>query len=233
VYHDMCENELILTREQVRHCDVVAVEKFNIPSIVLMENAGIGGARIIADTLKKFSFKQVLIVCGSGNNGGDGYVVARHLVNNGFVVTVVIACEKNKICGDALTHLTVIEKMGINIIFVGDDTPLSQSILTQQINHHDLIVDALLGTGLTQAVRAPIALIIEQLNRSQKVIISLDLPSGLDCDTGCPLGCSIIAQMTITFVALKKGFQIPSARKYTGNIEVVGIGIDAKLLVDI
>ena len=226
----MAQEQLILTREQVRQCDVVAIEKYQIPSIVLMENAGIGAATIIKASIESVGDHKVLVVCGSGNNGGDGYVVARQLAKDGISVTVVITCDRDKICGDALINLTVIEKMEMRIVWLGKVLPKKQSLLQEVLGAHKIVVDALFGTGLTNNVRASSAWIIEALNDASCEVTSLDVPSGLDCNSGLPLGCSVIAEHTITFVAIKTGFLESVAAQYIGKVTVVDIGIDPKLL---
>ena len=224
--------QLVLTREQVRACDRVAGERYGMNSLILMENAGIGAARIILGMLKKPEETLVAIVAGPGNNGGDGYVVARHLANENVAVKVVVCCEREKIKGDALHNLEIIEKINVPITYISGSDPAP---VIETIGRHaetaQLIVDALLGTGTAGPPREPIRTAIAAINNVHRPIVALDIPSGLDGDTGEPLEAAVRATCTVSFAALKKGFFTPGANLYTGSVKVVPIGLRTEWLI--
>ena len=211
-----------MTRAEVRAVDAWAIDSVGIAGAVLMENAGSGCADIIADRLGGAADKRVCIFCAGGNNGGDGYVIARHLHNAGCSVKVVICADRGKIKGDALVNLQIIEKMDINI----ETTDPADEMTACAGSDCDIIVDALFGTGLTSRLRDNYIKIIESINSLDAEVIAVDIPSGLDCDEGLPLGAAIRATATVTFVAAKKGFKTKSAKDYTGEVYVVSIGIE-------
>ena len=228
-------DDLVLTRQQVRRCDAVAIERFGINGLVLMENAGSAAARFIIKHLKEPAQAQVLIVAGTGNNGGDGFVVARHLANVAVTVSLIVCGSRDRVKGDALANLQIAEKMNLPIIWLDQvDTEKVTSTIQSIADSPDIeiIVDALLGTGTSGPPRQPIRAAIEAINQSAKPVISLDIPSGLDCDTGRPLELAIRADHTVTFAAIKKGFLVPTARSFTGQITVASIGIRTDWLTD-
>ena len=210
-----------LTREQVRAFDKHAIEQLGIPAVVLMENAGRGAAQILQalgiDGL-------VVICCGKGNNGGDGLVISRHLVNAGFNVLVLLFARPDVLSPDAALQWNIVQKMGLSTQ-VWDDLKPDEVQLAAIFAKADWIVDALFGTGLTGPVRAPLDRVIELINASHKRVLAVDIPSGLDCDTGEPLGSAIRAEHTVTFIAPKIGFRNLAAAALTGKVHVVDIGI--------
>jgi NAD(P)H-hydrate epimerase len=201
-----------LTRAQVREVDRLSTEEFHIPGIVLMENA----ARSIVDiALQMLPAKgNVVIVCGGGNNGGDGFAAARHLHNRRINVRIVSTSADLK--GDALTNFRIAEAMGI--------------AFHRSWQNPDVLIDALFGTGLTRAPQEDIAALIDKMNETGAPILAVDVPSGLDCDTGAPLGACVRATRTITFVSEKAGFANPSSRAYTGDVIVGDIGCPRELI---
>lgn len=214
---------LIFTREQVRRIDALAVERYRIPSIVLMENASRGLADVAGRMLG--DKRRVLICCGGGNNGGDGLAAARHLHNRGYEATIHLTRPADSYTGDALINLRICRAMKLPML--GADTPLDQ------LPGADLLLDGLFGTGLTQPVRAPFDAIIQWMNRQPAPILAIDIPSGLDCDTGRPLGIAVKAAATVSFVGLKLGFLQPDSRDYTGQIHIADIGAPRELLQEI
>lgn len=220
-------DNLVLDRQAVREVDRVAIEDFAIPGIVLMENAALGLAEHALDMLNSGASEppRVLIICGRGNNGGDGYALARHLINKDVEVTLANLGDP-KPEGDAGINKTICRHMNIPEISPSKVTP---QILTDQGEFH-LIVDAIFGTGLDRPVIDPTAAIIEWINSTGYPILAADCPSGLDCDTGRPLGCAVRATRTVTFVALKPGFLVREARAYTGEVIVAQIGAPASLI---
>jgi hydroxyethylthiazole kinase-like uncharacterized protein yjeF len=216
---------VVMTRDEVRAFDAWAINTLGIPGVVLMENAGRSCAELVADKLKGITEPKVCIFCGTGNNGGDGYVIARHLINHGIKVTVVVCGDYNKIKGDAKTNLNILERMGRSIERLN---PADNNI-AEQIMHFNagtsVIVDALFGTGLTGQLSDEYKRLIENINTCNIPILAVDIPSGIDCDSGEPLGTVIQAAWTVTFAAVKKGFLTSNAAQYTGEIFVASIGI--------
>jgi NAD(P)H-hydrate epimerase len=206
-----------LTRAQSRRVDLICAERFGIPSILLMENAARALVEPVLQLLAPTGERRVLIVCGGGNNGGDGFAAARHLHNAGCQPLLLAATPVSQLTGDAATHAQIAGRIGLPIEPATPDrirgTPA------------ELIIDALLGTGLDQPPREPAAALIRAMNARGLPILAVDLPSGLDCDTGRPPGppehC-IRAEVTVTMVAEKAGF--PLARDWTGKVIVAGIG---------
>ncbi len=214
----------LLTAQQVRSFDRWAIEQAQVPGVVLMENAGRSCAELIIEKLKAKQSPSVCIFCGTGNNGGDGFVIARHLRNAGIDVRIAVCGDEKKIKGDAKINLQIIKKMRIEktqIDLAGD--------LQKQIEDYaagcDLIVDAIFGTGLKGRLRPQYIELIKVINLFNKTVAAVDIPSGLSCDDGVVLGQAIRADFTITFVAAKTGFANPAAKKFTGQIYIASIGI--------
>ena len=217
-------DEPFLSRTQVRAFDQFAIEQLGIPAAVLMENAGRGAAQI----LQSLGIRgPVVICCGKGNNGGDGLVIARHLTNMGYGVRILLFARPEDLTADALLQWNIVQKMKLPSQVI-TDVEDQLDILDNPLAAADWIVDALFGTGLTGAVRAPLDRAIELINASGVRVLAVDIPSGLDCDTGLPLGATIRAPHTVTFVAPKLGFRNPAALEYTGRVHVADIGITLK-----
>ena len=225
-----------LSREEVRGIDARAAE-LGMPTVVLMENAGRGAAEVFLRCLdvdltpsQDDGPPRVLILCGPGNNGGDGGVAARHLELRGFPVRVVWFADPAHLGGDAAVQWTILARSEVDQMAWPVDPDTDPARLDALIDGADWVVDALLGTGLTRPVEGTLLQVIEALNRSGKPILALDLPSGLDADRGVPLGVAVRATATATFVAPKLGFAAPGAREYTGAVSVVDIGAPRRLL---
>jgi NAD(P)H-hydrate epimerase len=152
----------------------------------------------------------VLICCGKGNNGGDGFVIARHLDNRRISVKVLLFTNSAQLTGDAAVNYQIIARSGLEIS-IYDGEFLKDTQLHSELAKAEWIVDALFGTGLTGPVRKPFDQIIQSINESNRRVLAVDIPSGLDCDTGQPLGPTVKAEHTVTFVAEKKGFANPLA----------------------
>lgn len=218
---------LLMSRDEVRAFDAWAINELGIPGIVLMENAGRGCAQFIIEMLSKIKKPVVCIFCGTGNNGGDGFVIARHLFNAGFAVTVMICGSIDKIKGDAKINFDILTRLGLKIELLDmEGTETIDSSVTKLAGEANMIIDAIFGTGLIAAVRDEYKRLIESINELGCPVLSVDIPSGLDCDTGLPLGASIKANCTVTFVAVKKGFVFENVRAYTGDIFVASIGVE-------
>src|SRR5262245_10839418 len=167
-----------LSRSEVREIDRRAIEEFGLPGVVLMENAGRGAAQIILDILKDKHISRAAIACGSGNNGGDGFVMARHLANAGIDVEIFLAADESRLTGDAAINYHVIRRMGLPIRVATTDSQLAEHL--PGLSAAPLIVDALLGTGFSGKPRPPIDRIIRAINANcSAFVVAIDVPSGL------------------------------------------------------
>jgi NAD(P)H-hydrate epimerase len=213
-----------LTRAQVRDVDRLAIERYQIPGIVLMENAARGAAEVAAAMLGTTPGQRVLIVCGGGNNGGDGLAVGRHLHNRRHDVHLLLTTEAFK--GEALTNWRIVQAMGLPSTVYADGAAIP--------SRPALLIDALFGTGLTRAIEGPSARLIGRMNESGIAILAIDVPSGLDCDTGRSLGVACVrATRTVTFVAEKVGFANPAAKPFLGDVTVADIGCPRELIDEV
>ncbi len=213
-----------LTRDEIRDVDRRAIEEFGVPGVVLMENAGRGCAELI-------DAGPVMICCGRGNNGGDGFVIARHLDNRGLDVELFLTCDVTDLRGDARINADIAVKSGLKMTVA--TTPADWEPLVERLRRGRWIVDALLGTGFSGTLREPYATAIRLMNLSTGSgarMLAVDVPSGLDVDTGEPAAECIKADVTATFVAMKPGFQTSRARPFLGEIRVIGIGVPRSLL---
>ena len=203
-----------LTREQARAMDRIAMEELHIPGIVLMENAARGIAQVALRRLQGRS-GPVSVVCGPGNNGGDGLAAARHLANAGADVQIhlVVPTEAYRAGSDPAIHLAVVRAMGLA---VRDDLELGGA---------GLILDGIFGTGLTRGVRPPFGSAIDAINGAGSPVLAIDLPSGLDANTGAILGAAVRADVTATMGARKVGFTLGEGPAHVGEVEVIDLGI--------
>jgi NAD(P)H-hydrate epimerase len=218
-----------LSREEVRGIDERAARELGMPTVILMENAGRGAAAWLRDRGVETRGRG-LILCGPGNNGGDGGVVARHLDIWEQSVPVVWFARADRLRGDAAVQFRILARSGIDQTCWDDEASVTPERLDALLAGADWMVDALLGTGLTRPVEGMLRTVIEALNRSGKPVFALDLPSGLDADTGRPLGVAVLARATATFVAPKLGFAAPGADAYTGEVAVIEIGVPRSIL---
>jgi len=217
---------LVLNRAGARALDRAAIDDYGIPGAVLMENAG----RSTANLLRKLGAKgKVFICCGPGNNGGDGLVIARHLDIAEIPIEILLFAAPESLAGDAALNYRIVSRAKLPIhTYPGAE--VDKKSLERMFQDADWIVDALFGTGLTGSVRAPFGEIILAINDSAAQIMAVDIPSGLDCDTGQPLGVTVRAEHTATFVAMKQGFTNPKAKEWLGIVHVLDIGIPRILL---
>ena len=222
-----------IDRATARELDRRAVEEFGLPSIVLMENAGRG----VADTLGKLGVSgRVVICCGPGNNGGDGFVIARHLDLRGIAIEVLawgwdpapLTARGPRPRGDAATNLAILQLAKIPLHL----NP-STNLTNERLQNASWTIDALLGTGARGEPRPPLDAVIDTINASGVPILAVDVPSGLDCDTGQPAQHTVRAEHTCTFVATKPGFLVPNAAAYTGQVHVLDIGAPRLLVEEI
>lgn len=212
-----------MTRQQVRAVDERAIREFGMLGLVLMENAGRNSAQLL---ISLGITGRVVICCGKGNNGGDGFVIARHLENVGVDVLVLLCVPPEALAGDALANFRVIQRAGTPLV-------ISPIDLRSELESADWIVDALLGTGTQGELRGPFIAAVHAINDANRKVFAVDLPSGLDCDTGMPLGCCVRADHTATFVARKRGFDRGQASDLTGTVHVLDIGVPHLLIEQI
>jgi NAD(P)H-hydrate epimerase len=212
-----------LSRKDSRDVDRRAFASLRIPSICLMENAGAEAARVALELLGD-ARGRVVCVCGPGGNGGDGMVVARRLAIERVDVEILRFGASPE--GDSRTQASICEAMGLPMIQL--DGTASVARAAGGLSRAALIVDALYGTGLTRALDGDAAALVEAMNASGAPVLALDVPSGLDCDTGRPFGACVRAAVTVTFVAEKAGFADPGSRAFTGEVRVAGIGAPAE-----
>lgn len=234
-----------LSRDEVRELDRRAGDEFGVPSIVLMENAGRGAAELLMRL--NFARKPVRIFCGKGNNGGDGFVIARHLHNAGFAVEVMVVAltpiqgrgPKSSLSTDADINFRIAERSGIPMQYFppeAADVGMSEGFFYRYLKElvpilgDGWIVDALFGTGLKGSIDHPLDHIVATINAARALVLAIDIPSGLDCDTGKPLGPTVRATHTATFVGWKKGFLQESAKPWLGEVHVIDIGAPRKLV---
>ncbi len=233
--HEPRREGLVFSRDGVRAIDRAAAEEYAIPTIVLMENAAWAIAEI-AEEMRAggpaLRADSILIFCGPGNNGGDGFAAARKLHNLGRVVTIVLCADHAKIAGDARIHLSIAERMSLEIA----EWPGARGAMDREAAAHPpaLIIDALLGTGQTRPVAPPMDSAIGWINARHAAgtpVLAVDIPTGLDCDSGEPLGGSVIrATRTVTLAGMKKGFVNQRAGEFVGEISVGDIGVPTELL---
>lgn len=216
------------TNEQMRAIDRMTIEEFGIPGIVLMENAGIQTTKVIKEMLQDTVGKKVWVFAGTGNNGGDGFVIARHLQNSGAKVRIVIVGKENTIKGDAKTNFDILQRTNAEIAYIQgmkDFIPLRIGILGA-----DLIVDALLGTGIKGEVTGEMAEAIRMINQSGKPVVSVDIPSGLNGDTGEICGVCVEATKTVTFGLPKVGLCLQLGSRIIGELVIADISIPREVL---
>lgn len=206
-----------VTAKQMQHIDRRASAVFGVPSIVLMENAGRGAAEEILTALKKIHHPRVIILCGTGNNGGDGFVTARHLMIHSIQSEVFILGQEAQIKGDARVNFNILKKMKCPARFARP----SAEVLKQA----DCVVDAMFGIGLNREITGLVRSVIEDINRYARKVTALDIPSGLDASTGKIHGVCVKADKTITFHLPKTGMARGSGPEYTGKVIVRNIGI--------
>ncbi|MDY0267970.1 NAD(P)H-hydrate dehydratase [Trichloromonas sp.] len=218
----------LLTAARMRELDRQAIEDIGIPGVVLMENAGRGAAERLCRHYGETFPGPVLILAGKGNNGGDGYVIARHLLNRGWQVRTLVLAEAETITGDASVNLDVLMRMGGEVTFVPDEHRLLT--ILGELGPVRLVVDAIFGTGLGAPVRGHYGRAIDWINESGRPVVAVDMPSGIEATQGALLGKAVRADLTLTFAAAKLGQALYPGRARVGTLEVLDIGIPAPLL---
>jgi len=246
----------VLSRSQMRAFDKCAIEDCHVPGVVLMENAGRGAADVLsamiaADHRPRVRSRRavfptrhvrapgqpaeyplearVVVVCGTGLNGGDGFVVARHLLARGADVSVVVTGSVERITGEARINHDCFIDLGGNCLELPNEAPID--LLVQELGTADFVVDAIFGTGLDRPVQGRLMAVIDAINGCKARTVALDIPSGLDADSGSPLGTAVRADDTVTFGHLKVGLLTPDGARLAGRVHVVDLGVpDARIL---
>ncbi|MBN1464679.1 NAD(P)H-hydrate dehydratase [candidate division KSB1 bacterium] len=212
----------VVTASEMAAMDRCAMHELQMPGLLLMENAGRGIFNVAAEMLNSPSGKIVHIYCGPGNNGGDGYVAARHLLNNGAIVRTMILSTAVKIKGDARVNLDILQQMGHQPEFI--------SMIPSSLDKPDLIVDALLGTGVKGPLHGTYAAIVNMINKTNCPVLAIDIPTGVNADTGQIDGPAIRATVTATMALPKRGLLLSPGREHTGRLEIIDIGMPREVL---
>ena len=220
----------LVTAAQMRELDRRTIEELGVPSLVLMENAGRSTFEVLC---REFPDRAgpAAVVAGRGNNGGDGFVVARYLANAGRPVAVFLLGRKDQVTGDARVNLEIAARLGIEIVEILGEDDLNP--LLHRLARSGFIVDALLGTGLNAEVRGLMHTLMEKINALRVPVLAVDLPSGLSADTGRPLDIAVQAQVTVTFGRPKLGQILAPGRDYVGRLWLVDIGIPPALVQEL
>ena len=218
----------LVTSFEMREMDRLTIQGLGIPGAVLMENAARGATRIFMDHFEPPKDAHVVILCGGGNNGGDGYVMARYLKKAGVAVTVIVFSELKKISGDARINLDVIQRMDTEILEIPDAKKWIKG--RRIMGACDVIIDGILGTGLNSPVKGFYRKVIEEVNSLDKPVMSIDIPSGLNADTGQIMGVAIKADLTVTFGFPKIGQLIFPGAELVGRLARIDIGIPESIV---
>ncbi|MBI3660440.1 NAD(P)H-hydrate dehydratase [Candidatus Acetothermia bacterium] len=218
----------VLTGKAMAELDRIAIDEIGIPRLVLMENAGRSVFQIIQERVSEFAQKKIVIVCGKGNNGGDGLVVARHLMNAGASPQIFVLSLKEELSPDARVNAEIFERSEVSVRYLDDDAQLSE--LAQVLAHAELVVDAIFGTGFEGAARGLSAQAIELINVSPARVFSIDIPSGVEGDTGYVLGPAVLADVTVTLQLPKLGLFLYPGRGYVGELAIGTVGYPRSLV---
>jgi NAD(P)H-hydrate epimerase len=218
----------ILNAAQMREADRFTIEEIGIPSLVLMENAG---RQVVAAMEAAYEARlngRVAVLCGRGNNGGDGFVVARTLMQRGIDAAVFVIGSLADVRGDAKTNLDILGRLGVTVVEIGDEQ--TWELHFSEISQCTLIVDAIFGTGLKAALGGMMETIVADVNASSIPIVAIDLPSGLSADTPHVIGDCIDASMTVTLAAPKLPLVLPPGEEHAGDVVIADIGIPHEVI---
>ena len=231
--------DIFLTREQSRAIDSIAIARYGIPGMVLMENAGRGVVDVLLSldpSLTSVATERpvpaISILCGKGNNAGDGFVIARHLLIQGAQAKVILLSPPDQLQGDALLNYQILCHTEVPLLDLSSGADLEARLDVEAANA-EWLVDAMLGTGACGTPREPFRSAIEWLNDQSGNRLAVDVPSGLDCDTGEPFQLAVRADHTCMMAAAKKGLVQPHAAPYAGRLHVISIGIPPQLVTEV
>jgi hydroxyethylthiazole kinase-like uncharacterized protein yjeF len=220
----------LATAEEMRRADRRATERYGVPSLLLMENAGRGAVDALEQVLGPVGRRRIAVLCGKGNNGGDGFVVARHLLGRGARVSAWLEGRAGEVQGDARVNLDALQRAGESVAEAADPAGDAFGRLRADLGDADVVVDALLGTGVRGPATGAIAAAIEAINAAERPVCALDLPSGLPSDGDAPAGPVVRARVTVTFGLPKLGLVLPAGAAYAGRVEIADLGIPRALL---
>src|SRR5215216_1990686 len=218
----------ILNAAQMREADRFTIEEIGIPSLVLMENAGRQVVAAMEAAYEEQLAGRVAVLCGRGNNGGDGFVVARTLLQRGIDTAVFVIGALSDVRGDARTNLDILWRLGVTVVEIGDEQ--TWELHFSEISQCTLIVDAIFGTGLKSAVSGMLETVIADVNASDIPIVAVDIPSGLSADTPQLIGDCINASMTVTLAAPKMPLILPPGEAHAGDVVIADIGIPYEVI---
>ena len=217
----------LVTTDEMQRMDQSTIASFGIPGRLLMENAGRGATAFFLEALYRHHPGAVAIAAGRGNNGGDGLVMARYLHQQGIRVTVFLLATSDRVAGDAAANLELLKRMGVAVVELADDSALEEQRV--RMRHSSIWIDAILGTGLSSQVRGHYRRAIHTINQHHRPVLAVDIPSGLNADTGQVCGACIQAAATATFGFAKVGHLCHPGRSLTGQLQIVEIGIPAQV----
>ena len=218
----------IVSAKEMRWCDEVTIHKHGVPSLLLMENAGRGVAETASLEFGPPDGKRILIFCGKGNNGGDGFVAARYLLKAGAHVTVVLLCSAGALQGDARSNYEILTRHKTPEVGSLSVRKYSRTLL-KTLHKQDLVIDAIFGTGFSGEVREPFLTAIRWINRQRVPVLSVDIPSGVDGTTGVVFNAAVKASCTVTFGLVKTGLLCNQGQDHVGTIKTIDIGIPKKI----
>jgi NAD(P)H-hydrate epimerase len=218
----------VLSAAQMREADRRTIEDIGVPSAVLMENAGRQVVAAMDSTFEGLSAMRIAVLCGAGNNGGDGFVVARVLAGRGQSVTPVLVGASARVQGDARRNLEALRALGVDVVEIDDAA--AWELHGADILSADLIVDALVGTGLTRPLSGLIETIVDDLNDKPTPVVSIDVPSGLGADSPETIGPVVRAALTVTLAAPKVALVVPPGEDVAGTLAVADIGVPASVV---
>jgi NAD(P)H-hydrate epimerase len=221
----------ILTAAQMREADRYTIDEIGIPALVLMENAGRQVVAAIEAAYEERLEGRVAVLCGRGNNGGDGFVVARTLLQRGVECAVFVIGSVGDVRGEARTNLDILGRLGVTVVEISDEQ--TWELHFSEISRCTLIVDAIFGTGLKSALAGMLETVVADVNAAGIPIVSIDLPSGLSADTPQLIGDCIDASMTVTLAALKLPLILPPAEAHAGDVVIADIRIPAEVIDDL
>lgn len=213
----------LVCADEMRQMDRTTIESFGLPGRVLMENAGRGATGWLLQKFPDALEKRIAVIAGRGNNGGDGFVMARYLAQKGADVTVFLLAEESKVSGDAAANLKLLSELNVPVVCLPDEKTFARK--KTALSHQHLFIDAILGTGLRFDVKGLFAKAIDFMNQSGRPVFAVDIASGLDSDTGQPRGVCVKASATATFGFAKAGHVLFPGAAFTGDLAVVDIGI--------
>lgn len=220
----------LLKADEMKNIDARATSEFGIPSLILMENAGLRTLEVIEDILGQTKNQMIIILAGKGNNGGDGLVIARHLINSGAVVETYLTGQVEELTHDSRINYEILVKMGARILPLSSEEDLDRMMLS--LMNADLIVDALYGIGFKGSLNQFDSRLVKMVNWCRAPVVAVDIPSGVEADTGRVHGDAVRANHTVTFALPKIGLVLEPGKEYAGTLSVADISIPTVLLED-